>query len=293
MTITKPHAPGKSALCPGQGSQSVNLGHTWRGSESLINLESDFTEPHLRAALSETDAREQRKTRNAQIALWIEQALWRRQVLSDAKPKVVAGHSAGEVYALHMAGVLSESDSLHVIDGRSRAMAEASRVPGAMMAVLGFTDGCVREVLEKAAIADLWVANVNSDKQVVLSGTTAAVEKALPILAAIEGVRVKLLDTGGAFHSPLMEDARTKFEDVLSDVQFCEPRTCMPSNRDGREHTAAEWKTLLAEQVTSPVRWDLCMKVIVDHTESDFELSDKMTLTRLVKRERMRAEVVE
>ncbi|NLE80013.1 MAG: ACP S-malonyltransferase [Rhodococcus sp.] len=268
----------------------MNLGHTWSGSESLSGLEGDYSEPHVRAALSETDTREQRQTRNAQIALWVEQALWRREVLSDRRPNVVAGHSTGEVYALHLAGVLSESDSLDVIDGRSRAMAEAVRVPGTMMAVLGFTYDGVREVLEQAAIADLWVANVNSDKQVVLSGTTRAVEKALPIFDAIDGVRVKVLDTGGAFHTPLMEEARSTFEDVLSDVQFREPTTCMPSNRDGREHTAVEWKTLLAEQVTAPVRWDLCMKVIVDHTESDVELSDKMTLSRLVKRERKNTE---
>lgn len=291
MTTTQALAPRRvSALCPGQGSQSVNLGRTWRGSASLINLERVYAEAHLRAALSETDASRQRQTRNAQIALWVEQALWRRQELADARPNVVAGHSAGEVYSLHLAGVLSESDSLHVIDGRSRAMAEAGRVPGTMMAVLGYTYDGVREVLEMAAIADLWVANVNSNKQVVLSGTIRAVEKAFPIFDAIEGVRVKVLDTGGAFHTPLMEEARSTFEDVLSNVEFREPTNCMPSNRDGREHTAAEWKRLLAEQVTAPVRWDLCMKVIVDLAESDVELSEKMTLSRLVKRERKYSE---
>lgn len=282
-------ATGVSALCPGQGSQSVQLDRTWAETTALSEVVATYGTEYAKSVLRQQDASAQRDTCNAQVALWLEQALWNRHLaaMGSFRPSVIAGHSAGEIYALHLAGVLSEIDSFRIIEARSAAMAYASmQHPGAMMATVGLSRDSVDELLENYKVPDLWIANVNSEKQIVLSGTTTSVSRVADKISARNDVRVKILDTGGAFHSPLMESAAYRFSKSLAGIEFHEPKVVIPSNADGKIHSASEWKQLIVEQITAPVRWDLCTGVVIANSESDIELSQGKTLGRLVSRAR-------
>jgi acyl transferase domain-containing protein/acyl carrier protein len=169
------------------------------------------------------------------------------------KPDAVAGHSYGEVTALHVAGVLSEADMLRVARRRGELMAEAARTPGAMLAVPKGID----EV--KAALAGhdrVVVANHNAPEQVVVSGPTDAVEAFAAKLTAA-GIEGKRLPVATAFHSPVVADAAGAFGTFLADVTFDRPKIPVWHNATADQHpkTPAKIRSALATAIASPVRF--------------------------------------
>jgi [acyl-carrier-protein] S-malonyltransferase len=171
---------------------------------------------------------------------------------------VAAGHSLGEYAALVASGAVDLEPGLEALAARAEAMGTASREsPGAMTALLGLSPEEAHEVCAVAGRGDvLAVANENSARQTVLSGSVAAVEKAEQ-LARTRGAKAVRLNVAGAFHSPLMEPALPAVREALSRVAFRPPAFPVVPNVSARPtQQPLELRDLLSRHLVSPVRWD-------------------------------------
>ncbi|MEU2023670.1 SDR family NAD(P)-dependent oxidoreductase [Streptomyces sp. NPDC016469] len=146
------------------------------------------------------------------------------------RPDCVAGHSFGELVALHCAGVLDAGALLGLARRRGELMRDAAGVPGAMLAVA--TDRAhVARVLAGGAFGDVWPANHNAPRQVVLSGSADAVARAGEAFAA-EGVATRRLATSTAFHSPVVAPATEPLAAYLRSVPLTVPGIEVYGNAD-------------------------------------------------------------
>jgi [acyl-carrier-protein] S-malonyltransferase len=202
----------------------------------------------------------------------------------DARFKVAAGLSLGEWTALHVAGVLDFDATLRVLEARGRFMQQAcDEQAGGMVSVMGATAAQLAELCAQAGVTQ---ANINSDQQVVLSGAKAGIDAADKLAAAM-GLRTMVLNVAGAFHSPLMQSARTRLAAVLTDVRFAAPRLTVLSNVTGQPHPAdgGAIREAMLRQVTESVRWADCVRWIVAQGATTFiEFGPGKVLSGLVKR---------
>ena len=249
-------------VAPGQGSQTPGFLSPWL-------TESAFAD-HL-AALSdgagldlvrhgtESDADTIRDTAVAQ-PLIVAAGLLTLNALLDgdrtAKIGGIAGHSVGEITAAAGAGVLTEADAMHLVAERGRAMADAaSLVATGMSAVLG---GDEQLLLARLAELDLEPANFNGGGQIVVAGALDALEQLKAEPPA--GSRVIPLQVAGAFHTRFMQPAVEHLAAVAATLSPADPASTLWTNRDGSTVTSGSaFLDLLVGQVSSPVRWDLCM----------------------------------
>ncbi len=203
---------------------------------------------------------------------------------SEAYAKVGAGsgHSVGEITAAVGAGVITAEQAMVLVRERGRAMAEAAAItPTGMTAVLG---GDRDEVVAKAAQHGLTPANENGAGQIVVAGT-------LEQLAAFaadppERARLRPLQVAGAFHTHHMGPAVAHMASIARNIYVHSARLSVISNADGTVvHSGREVLTRLVTQVSSPVRWDLCMATMADLGVTGLlELPPAGTLVGLAKR---------
>ena len=209
---------------------------------------------------------------------------------------LTAGLSLGEFTALHLAGAYDFVEGLNLVKLRGQAMqdaAEASR--GSMVAITGEVsesaiDQLCADTLAKLDPAEVLVpANFNSPMQVVVSGSIAACEAAVPVAESM-GFKATPLTVAGAFHSPLMQPAADRLRDALDAVQWNAPNVPVLSNVTGRPHdeTVDSIKARLVEQLTHPVRWSQSMQWATQHHPADttryIELAPGKVLTGLMRR---------
>ncbi len=178
--------------------------------------------------------------------------------------RATAGHSLGEYSAYLVAGALSAEAAAELVRRRGELMyAAGTGRPGAMAAVLGLAtkaveDACAAASSETGVVV---AANLNAPDQTVLSGDPAAVELAGQGCKSRGAKRVITLKVSGAFHSPLMEPAVPGLTAALGSVQFSSPTVPVIANATATPvQDVAEAKRLLAEQLTTPVRWVECME---------------------------------
>ncbi|WTX65447.1 SDR family oxidoreductase [Streptomyces halstedii] len=169
------------------------------------------------------------------------------------RPDCVAGHSFGELVALHCAGVLDAGALVGLARRRGELMRDAAATPGAMLAVAADRER-VTAVLADGRFGDVWPANFNSPLQVVLSGTAEAVERAERAFAA-EGVGTRRLDTSAAFHSPLVAPAGAPLAAYLDTVPLTGPRIDVYGNADAAPYPSApdEVRRRITSHLASPV----------------------------------------
>ncbi len=215
-------------------------------------------------------------------------------------PAAAAGLSLGEYGALLAAGAADLGPLARLVRRRGRFMQEA--VPlgaGAMAAVLGL-DAAGVQALCRQAIASLredgaeepaggWVlepANWNGPGQVVVSGHTAAVQRAVALGRGAGARRVQLLPVSAPFHCPLMRPAQQRLAPELAAVAWREPAIPVVANVDARVvRTVAEVREALVQQVSSPVRWEECVRVLAGLGCDTFvEVGPGRTLSALVTR---------
>jgi [acyl-carrier-protein] S-malonyltransferase len=182
---------------------------------------------------------------------------WRETNPSLESPSFAAGHSLGEYSALVAAGALKFEDAVRIVHLRGRAMQEA--VPegeGAMAAILGGDAAQVAALCEEAAQGDvLSPANFNSPGQIVISGTAAAVARAVE-LAPARKLKAIPLKVSAPFHSALMAPAARAVEAALASVQIGPLAFPVVANVDARPNDdRARVAELLVRQVDAPVRW--------------------------------------
>ncbi|MEI7900070.1 MAG: ACP S-malonyltransferase [bacterium] len=198
--------------------------------------------------------------------------------------KMAGGLSLGEWTALHVAGVLDFDSALTVLEARGRFMQQACDAqPSGMISIMGATAEQLRMLCDKA---DITVANINSDAQVVLSGRKDGIAVAAQVAGEL-GVKAIVLNVAGAFHSPLMESARTQLTAVLDRVTFQTPIMPVLANVSGTLHSSdpAAIKDAMLRQVTDSVRWCDCVKTAMNAGLKDFvEFGPGKVLSGLIKR---------
>jgi len=173
-----------------------------------------------------------------------------------------AGLSLGEFTALTAAGALSFEDGLRVVCQRGRFMQEAcAATHGGMAVIIGLDEATTREVCAEAGVV---LANLNCPGQLVISGETDNITKALE-LAKTKGARKAIpLPVAGAYHSPLMAGAQPKLQAELANAKLLPPTVPVVSNVTAQPHgSPSEIRARLVEQVTSSVRWEESMRYLL------------------------------
>ncbi len=195
------------------------------------------------------------------------------QERAGIRPFACLGHSLGEYSALVAAGSLSFADALRCVSRRGEFM-DAVLPPGTggMVAVLGLDRAEVEQACRRAADGDvLVVANYNAPGQVVVSGHREAIGRCQPLLKAAGARRLVPLRVASAFHCSLMRPAADRLREVLQAVPVEPPRWTVLSNVTAEPHGDPESiRRLLVEQITSPVRWEGCVRWVIDRGVKDF-----------------------
>lgn len=279
-----------AVVAPGQGAQSPGFLSPWLeipGTAERLEWLSVVSGIDLLAHGTTSDADTIRDTAVAQpllvgAGLVTLLALFPHPGAAFAKVGVGAGHSVGEFTAAVGAGVLSAEQAMVLVRERGRLMAAAAAAtPTGMSAVLG---GDADEVVAAADRHGLTAANMNGAGQIVVAGTT----EQLGAFAADPpaGARVRALEVAGAFHTEHMGSAVEALGRLARSVSTHDPRLPLLSNRDGRVvHDGRDVLRRLVSQVSSPVRWDLCMGAMADlGVTGIIEIPPAGTLTGLAKR---------
>lgn len=277
-------------VAPGQGSQTPGFLAPWLevpGVAERLDWLSAVAGIDLLAHGTTSDADTIRDTAVAQplivgAGLVTLLSLFPHPANAFSKIGVGAGHSVGEITAAVGSGVLTAEQAMVFVRERGKGMAAAAAVtPTGMSAVLG---GDPDVVVAKAAEHGLTPANMNGAGQIVVAGT-------LEQLAAFaadppEGARVRALEVAGAFHTQHMAPAVDTLARYAKAITTHDPRIPLISNADGRVvHDGREVLTRLVTQVSSPVRWDLCMSAMADlGVTAVLEIPPAGTLTGLIKR---------
>jgi acyl transferase domain-containing protein/NADP-dependent 3-hydroxy acid dehydrogenase YdfG len=296
-----PTDPGRIAFVfPGQGSQYVGMGadlamalrpaqDVWDFAAGLDLGEcpvSDVVFPPPSPADEQRAVRELRltDTRWAQPAL-AAQSLALLAVLGSigVRPDCTAGHSLGELVALHAAGAMDAETLLRLARYRGELLAQLDAEPGTMLAV-GAEVGAVRSAIEESTIAGVWIANVNALRQTVVSGTVRAIEALHERLSAT-GFTARRLAVSAAFHSPLARSAVEPLGVFLDKLELAAPRIDVYGNADAatyrRESGAVRER--LAEHPAAPVRFlDQIEAMYADGVRTFVEVGAGSALTGLI-----------
>lgn len=202
------------------------------------------------------------------------------------QPEMVAGHSLGEFSALVASGVLSFEEGLQLVSERALAMQSAcNEAPGTMAAILGLEDEKVAAICE-ATPGIVVAANYNCPGQLVISGAVEAVEKACETFKEAGARRALLLPVGGAFHSPLMEPAKTRLAKAIENTTFTTPSCAVYQNVTAKGTVnPEEIKTHLVAQLTAPVKWTQSVQqMIADGALHFTEVGPGKVLQGLIKK---------
>jgi [acyl-carrier-protein] S-malonyltransferase len=198
--------------------------------------------------------------------------------------QATAGLSLGEFTALTAAGALSFEDGLHVVRQRGRFMQEACEATrGGMAAVIGLDEAPTREVCAEAGVV---LANLNCPGQLVISGETEKIVKAVELAKAKGARRAIPLPVAGAYHSPLMASAQPKLQAELARAKLLPSTVPVISNVTAQPHGGPnEISARLVEQVTSSVRWEESMRHLLAQGFTRFiELGPGAALSGFMKR---------
>ncbi len=246
-------------LFPGQGSQDVGMGRELYeeipSAADLVEKANEVLAYDLKKLMFNGPIEKLTDTMYAQPAIYTCSAMHLEKARIDGiKYDYVAGHSLGEYSALYASGIVSFEDGLRLVDKRGRAMA-AQNGKGTMVAVLGLNEDELKEYMNDNVV----MANLNSKKQIVVSGTTEgieAVEEALEEKIASKEVKLRRLPVSAAFHSPQMHEASNIMKLEIETVKMNSPICYLVSNVTGKiSKDLDEIKNNLIKQITGQVRW--------------------------------------
>lgn len=278
-------------LFAGQGAQFVGMGKDL--AEAHPTAKSLFAQADEALGYGLSDIcfsgpeEELVRTEHAQPAIylvgWIALQLLREQAPSISFD-ATAGLSLGEFTALAAADALGFEDGLRVVRRRGELMQEACEASaGGMAAIVGLDEEAVRVVCEQA---DVSLANLNCPGQIVVSGDAEKMDAACEAAKAAGAKRAISLPVAGAYHSPLMQPAQAGLAEALAKVELREPSVPVYSNVTGQVHAGAGTIAgTMVEQVTSPVKWEACIRaMIADGVTRFIELGPGTALTGFMRR---------
>ena len=277
-------------IFPGQGSQFIGMGTKIL---KKCNLAKDY---YLQAQeilgfdllkISLCDQENKlNKTKYTQPAIFINSII-KDNILkyNNYIPQAVSGHSLGEYSALVSSEVLSFEDALKIIKIRSEEMQKSGdENEGGMLAVLGATEEQINELCDSTDM--LVPANYNSNEQIVLSGSKNSIRETIETAKKMGLRKIFPLKTSGAFHSPLMKNARNSLSKVIKSTDFKDAKMPIYQNTyPFPEQKGENIKNNLLKQLESPVYWTDIIKNMVKENHNNFiEVGPGNILSKLVKR---------
>ena len=280
----------KAYVFPGQGAQFPGMGKDlFENSEvakQLFNKANDILDFSITNIMFNEDAEALKQTKVTQPAIFLHSVILAK-VLSDSfQPEMVAGHSLGEFSALVSAGYLSFENGLALVSKRAIAMQKAcEQNPSTMAAVLGLENEIVENIcleIDEVVVP----ANYNCPRQLVISGTNEGIDIACEKLTEVGARKALKLPVGGAFHSPLMEPARSELESAIEYTQFNKGICPIYQNVTATTITNPnEIKENLKKQLTASVMWTQTMQqMITDGLTSVTEVGPGKVLQGLFKK---------
>ncbi|MCA9508288.1 MAG: ACP S-malonyltransferase [Myxococcales bacterium] len=285
-------------LFPGQGSQYVGMGSGLFNTELgilLLKEAEDTLSLRLSSIMQSGSQEELTRTAIAQPAILLHSvsAFLHFKSRYNLNIDCAVGHSLGEYSALVAAGVVNFSDAIRAVHVRGTLMQEA--VPqgqGAMAAILGLEVdkicSIVQEHSEKTDDEYAACANFNGPLQTVIAGTKEGVQKVCEKLKAAGAKRVVELMVSAPFHCALMKPVQQRMTAVLDGIKFSDAQFPVVSNVSAQPEKAKERiKSLLIEQIISPVRFSECIATASQlnaHNKTFIEFGPKNTLSGIVKK---------
>lgn len=287
---------GKLALLfPGQGAQFVGMGKEVAelspAAASIFARASEVLGYDVAEVCFNGPEERLQRTEIQQPAIFTTSvAIWKALVdlgFEESRISATAGLSLGEYTALHVAGAMEFDDALKLVQQRGQLMQQAAEAnPSGMVSVIGGDAASVETLCDRArGDGVLGPANYNCPKQIVISGSLDACQRAVE-MAADAGLRAIALKVAGAFHSSLMQSAADGLRSVLTHTAVGSPRIPVLSNVTAEVHgDATAIRRGLEEQVTHPVQWQRSIEQLIqDGFDGFMEVGPGRVLTGLMRK---------
>ena len=285
-----------SVIFPGQGSQSVGMANELYNKFEIFKINfkkaDDILNYQLSKIILEGPADKLNLTENTQPAIFlisysIFQVIKNEFKINLNEAKYFAGHSLGEYTALTCSGVLSFENTIKLLKLRGKAMQEAvPKGEGGMIAVLGSELEILEDIINKKKNDfKCFIANDNSNGQIVLSGTMINIEKLSTYLNTLNIKNIKL-SVSAPFHCELMKTATELMRNELAKIVFKDFQTTLISNVTAQEIDKSSLiRDLLVRQIESRVRWRESINYMIKKGVNNFiEIGPGKILSGLVKR---------
>ena len=280
----------KAYIFPGQGAQFSGMGkdlfENSKTAYELFNNANEILGFKISDVMFNGSAEDLKQTSVTQPAIFLHSVILAMSKENEISPAMVAGHSLGEFSALVINKSISFEDGLKLVSIRANAMQKAcENNPGTMAAVLGLEDKLVENVCNEVK-GTVVAANYNCPGQLVISGELNSIELACEKLKEIGARRALVLPVGGAFHSPLMENAKRELENAINETTFSDPICPIYQNVSGLPYSSEiEIKENLISQLTSPVKWTHSINQMVEDGAKEFiEVGPGRVLQGLVRK---------
>ena len=273
----------KISLFPGQGSQAKGMGaelfKQFPEYAALADKELGYSMAEL---CMEDSSGRLNDTQFTQPALYVVSCLAHLKENQDAGlPDYVAGHSVGEYGALFAAGAFDFVTGLKLVKKRGDLMSKAKE--GGMAAVIGLDRDRVAEVIKGGNYQHIYIANLNTPQQIVISGAKDAIIAAQGAFEAAGAQLYIPLKVSGAFHSPFMSQAMEVFSIFLDQFEFSDLKIPAISNVTALPYENDEIRENLALQITHPVRWADSVRWLLNQPSPDFrEIGPGRVLTGML-----------
>ena len=270
----------------GQGSHrpgmSLNLYNTFQIAKDRIELSNKILGYDISEIMFSAQENVLRQTQYAQPAIFIHSTILFDLIKDQKECVAVAGHSLGEFSALYANNFFDFETGLQIVDVRAKAMHECElNNPGKMSAVIGASIDKIQTICDSV---DCQIANINSDSQIVISGSEESIDLASESLKTI-GAKVIPLSVSGAFHSKLMSEAKNKLTDIINISRFNEVSSPIVSNFNARPNRSTEEiKHALIEQIDNPVQWSKSIKSLGELSNNFVEIGPKKVLSNIIKK---------
>lgn len=280
-------------LFSGQGAQKPGMGLDLMSDPLFSQTLADASEAsgHDIRSILQNKNDELKKTIYVQPALVAFEAGVYRMLERDLPHLPVAGMvglSLGEYGAMFASGALDLKNTISLVSDRARYMqADADKVQNGMAALLKPKLSEVEKIIAdlQAQEKQVWLANYNSPRQVVIAGEKSAVEVAVKEIkqgkAALRAIKLRV---NGAFHTPLFNGAKAKMQQRLKNVSFRQTKVPVISNTTAQPFTN-DWQSIMARQLAVPTHFGQCLQYLIDHEQIDavLEIGPGHTLSSFAK----------
>jgi [acyl-carrier-protein] S-malonyltransferase len=280
-------------LFPGQASQKVGMGldlyhETYLG-KKYFDLANEIMGFDLKDIIFNGPNEILKQTKFTQPAIYLVSVILGELLIQkNIIPAATAGHSVGEYSALTISGAFSFETGLKLVKLRAESMQKAGEIMnGTMAAIIGLGIGKIKEICRQSNEAGIVVpANFNAPGQIVISGEVEAVNYAMNLAKEVGARKTIELNVSGAFHSPLMSNAKEALTNKLNSIDIDDANFPIYSNVTAKPVLKSEdIRERLIQQLENTVLWqNLILNIIKDGVTNFLEVGPGRVLQGLTKR---------